>query len=79
MYANYGVDLTQVATPTTKKKSSSSSRRSGGYYISMRDGVVVRHDTWESCKARVHGTPAKFKKVFDPAEEQAVLHSWGMR
>lgn len=47
-------------------------------YLSLVYGKVERHETWESCQARVHGVPnAKFKKAISAADEEDILKSWG--
>ncbi|RLT33411.1 MAG: ribonuclease HI [Chloroflexi bacterium] len=48
-------------------------------YISVVNGVVERHATWDDCKAATHGVSgARFKKVGSLAELQAQLRSWGV-
>lgn len=48
------------------------------YYLSMVNGVVVKHKTWSECEKSVKGVSgAKFKKVNSEAEEVEVLKSWG--
>ncbi|HMO56605.1 MAG TPA: ribonuclease HI [Roseiflexaceae bacterium] len=48
-------------------------------YLSLVDGRVMRHSSWEACRARVHGVSgARFKKCASAAEEQTVIASWGL-
>ena len=48
-------------------------------YVSLVNGVLERHTTWEDCKAATHGVSgAKFKKVASLPEYQAQLRSWGV-
>jgi len=47
-------------------------------YLSYLDGKLMRHATWAECSARVHGTPAKFKKVRSEDEAAAARKSWGL-
>ncbi len=79
--SGYDVDLS--AAPPEAAPPVSSSRRGpkkpkGGIYLSLLDGRLERHATWAECQARVHGKPAKFKKVATPEEERATLKGWGL-
>lgn len=48
-------------------------------YLSMVDGVPMRHKDWPSCERRVKGrSGAKFKKAMSAAEESAILGDWGV-
>lgn len=48
-------------------------------YVSMVNGIVERHATWDDCKAATHGVSgARFKKIASLAELQAQLRSWGV-
>jgi ribonuclease HI len=43
-------------------------------YVSLVDGVVVTHQTWSECEARVKGKKnTRFKKSLDASEEQAII------
>jgi ribonuclease HI len=47
-------------------------------YLSVVDGQPVRHATWAECERRVKGrSGARFKKAMSPADEEAILRSWG--
>lgn len=47
-------------------------------YLSLVDGVLARHATWEECRARVHGVSgARWKKCTSPAEERETVIRWG--
>jgi ribonuclease HI len=47
-------------------------------YLSIVDGRPVRHATWAECERRVKGrSGARFKKAMSPADEEAILRSWG--
>jgi ribonuclease HI len=51
--------------------------KSGGFYISLVKGVLEKHTTWDTCKARVSGVSgAKFKKVASDAEVSVVEKVW---
>jgi ribonuclease HI len=48
-------------------------------YLSLVGGRLMRHSSWEACKARVHGVAAtKYKKCSSYAEELATLQGWGV-
>lgn len=68
--ARYGVDLSVTDLVSDKKTKSKSKAYS---YVSMVDGVVQVHKTWEECKARVHGVNAKYKKSVSPADEEEII------
>ena len=79
--SGYDVDLS--AAPPAEKLPERDSRHGpkkakGGTYLSLLDGRLERHATWAECQARVHGKPAKFKKVGSPEEERATLKGWGL-
>jgi ribonuclease HI len=45
-------------------------------YVSLVGGEVKAHSDWNSCKIRVEGKKAKFKKVFSEEEEKALIDEW---
>lgn len=48
-------------------------------YLSLVDGRLARHTTWDACKARVHGVPgARFKKCSSADDEIATVQGWNM-
>jgi len=48
-------------------------------YLSVVDGVPMRHTTWAECEGRVKGqSGARFKKATSAADEAAILRSWGI-
>ena len=49
-------------------------------YLSLVDGVLMRHATWAECEREVKGrSGARFKKCRGPEEEAATLEKWGIR
>ena len=67
----YGVDV-KISETTSDKKSKSKSKAYS--YVSMVDGVVQTHKTWDECKARVNGvSSARFKKSVSPADEEEII------
>lgn len=70
----YGVDLNIEGAPQE------SARGKPYAYLSLVDGVLMRHSTWEECKKRVTGVAgAKYKKVTSEADEKRVLIEWGIQ
>ena len=73
----YGVDVKISETFSDKKSLSAqaSKSKSKAYsYVSMVDGVVRTHKTWDECKARVSGVSgARFKKSVSPADEEEII------
>jgi ribonuclease HI len=73
--SRYGIDIS-INTP--EKGSSKSKSKSKAYsYVSLVDGEIKVHKTWEECKARVHGVNAKFKKSTSPADEAEIINEYG--
>lgn len=66
----------EKSTTAVKKKSSKKDTRPPYSYVSMINGVVLTHKTWNECEARVKGKNAKFKKVFSKEEEQLLIQEW---
>jgi ribonuclease HI len=80
----YDVDVLEVpAAPVPKRSSESSSARvsrSPAYmYLSLVDGVMMRHATWAECEQRVKGrSGARYRKASSAADEDAILRDWGV-
>jgi ribonuclease HI len=67
----YGIDIKISETVSDKKSKSKSKAYS---YVSMVDGVVQTHKTWEECKARVNGVSgARYKKSVSPSDEEEII------
>lgn len=47
-------------------------------YLSLVDGVAMRHRDWASCEKRVKGKHAKFKKAVSQQDELSILVDWGI-
>jgi ribonuclease HI len=71
--SRYGIDISISALPEAKKPKSKSKAHS---YVSLVDGAIVVHKTWEECKARVHGVNAKFKKSVSPKDEEDIIQEF---
>lgn len=71
--SRYGIDISISALPPAKKPKSKSAAYS---YVSMVDGKIMTHKTWDECKARVHGVNAKFKKSISPKDEEDIIREF---
>ena len=62
----------QASSPQAKKS------KSRAYsYVSLVDGEIQVHKTWEECKARVNGVSgAKYKKSISPADEEEIIREY---
>ena len=71
----YSVSLDPTQTSgASGKKSKARSKKTAYSYVSLIDGKVMRHMTWEECKARVSGkSGARFKKTISPEDEKEVI------
>lgn len=48
-------------------------------YLSLVNGVLMRHATWPECERRVKGVAgAKFKKAVSEADERLIMQAWGV-
>jgi ribonuclease HI len=51
----------------------------GTRYLSLIDGIAMRHRTWDECKERVNGVArARFRKATSDADERLILQEWGV-
>ena len=81
----YPVDVLTVPVETSLPRRSATSggstAKAKAYsYLSVVDGVPMRHATWTECEQRVKGRPgARFKKATSAADERAILLDWGVR
>lgn len=49
-------------------------------YLSVVDGVAVRHRDWSACERRTKGrSGAKFKKAMSSVDESSILEGWGLK
>lgn len=46
-------------------------------YISVVDGEVREHSSWEACEDRVNGKEAQYRKVETVAQRDQILNRWG--
>jgi ribonuclease HI len=83
--AGYTPDILRVPDETVLPKrtatSSAGVRAKGAapWYLSVVDGVPMRHATWAECESRVKGrSGARFKKSTSAADEIATWRAWGI-
>jgi ribonuclease HI len=81
----YPLQILERPDDTTLPKRSAGSASGGktktaAYsYLSVVDGVPMRHPTWADCEGRVKGrTGARFKKAASAADESVILRGWGI-
>jgi len=83
---SYEIDVLTVPHETSlPKRSTASASKSGATkskahsYLSVVDGVPMRHATWAECELRVRGrSGARYKKATSAADEGAILRDWGV-
>lgn len=80
--AGYAVAIHERPDDTSLPKrgsgSGNSKSRPAFSYLSLVDGVPMRHTTWADCERRVRGVSgARFKKTTSPEDEATVLRGWG--
>jgi len=80
--SDYGRDILNFTIDETlskeKSKSKSKSSAKAYSYLSVIDGVAMRHATWPETEARVKGKNAKFKKTTSSEDEKSILKEWGV-
>jgi len=80
--SSYGRDILNFSIDeerSQEKKAKKSRSNAPAYsYVSLVDGVVMKHKTWAETEARVKGKSAKFKKALSAEDEQEIIASWGM-
>jgi ribonuclease HI len=71
--------LPRRSASSTSGVSATAGKKATAYsYLSVVDGVPMRHATWTECERRVKGrSGAKFKKSTSSADEAAILREWG--
>jgi ribonuclease HI len=79
--ADYPVDVMNLpddtSVPQRSSAGSSRSKASAHSYLSVVDGIPMRHATWAECERRVKGrSGAKFKKAVSADDERAILRDW---
>ena len=83
--AGYTLPILQLPDDTTLPKRTAGSvstgkRNATAYsYVSVVNGIPMRHITWAECERRVKGqSGSRFKKAESAADETAILRGWGI-
>jgi ribonuclease HI len=72
-------DDTTLPKRTTSSAPGAKSNIQAYSYLSVVDGIPMRHRTWAECEQRVKGrSGARFKKATSAAEESSILSGWGI-
>lgn len=76
----YGVAIHDIPADTSLPEMKAKPEKKAAHsYLSVIDGVPMRHKTWIECERRVKGrSGAKFKKTTSAEDETAVLQAWGL-
>ncbi len=81
--STYGRDVLNFKIDESLKQEKSEKRAKSNAkafsYLSVVDGVPMRHVTWAECEARVKGKKAKFKKSISAEDEKSILQDWGVK
>ena len=73
------LDVPDDTAIPARSGSASRSKAPAYSYLSVVDGVPMRHGTWAECERRVKGRAgARFKKATSPSEEAEILRTWGV-
>ncbi|MDB4984797.1 MAG: ribonuclease [Patescibacteria group bacterium] len=79
--SQYKLDVLNFSIDESLKKDKSEKRARSNApahsYLSLVDGVAMRHKTWAETEVRVKGKKAKFKKSLSAANEGEILKEWG--
>lgn len=73
-----------TATPTSQPDADlarqvQATRPARTSYLSLVNGELARHTTWEQCRARVHGVSgARYKKCTSAEQEITTITGWGL-
>jgi ribonuclease HI len=69
-----------TSLPEKSSNAGSSKNKTPFSYLSVVDGVPMRHATWSECEQRVKGrSGALFKKAMSAQDEAEILKSWGVK
>lgn len=73
-------DLPEDTSLPVRDPSKPDKKKAKAYsYLSVIDGVPMRHATWPECESRVKGqSGARFKKALSPEDELKIFESWGV-
>ena len=76
----YDVDLTHVRIDPEQKKEKDRKKGKAYSYLSLVNGILQIHYTWNECKQRVEGQKGvKYKKAISKEDENTIKRSWGIK
>lgn len=76
---DYPVDLTQPNGDQVAMSDSERKKSKAYSYVSLVDGQVKSHSSWQSCKEAVEGKPgARFRKTISKEDQDEIIKSWGL-
>lgn len=68
--------LDREGNPGKLKKDDTASKKKAGAafsYVSLLDGKIEVHKTWDECRRRVDGKPARFRKALSAEDEKKII------
>jgi ribonuclease HI len=72
-------DDTALPKRPTGSASGTRTKAAAHSYLSVVDGIPMRHATWAECEGRVKGrSGARFKRAMSAADEVVILGGWGI-
>lgn len=81
--SDYAVDTLNIGVDEEEAEKKARTKTNSGKaysYLSLVDGIALRHTTWADCENRVKGqSKVKFKKTISKQDEEAILKSWGAK
>jgi ribonuclease HI len=78
-YSQYDHDLENITVNPELKSSKDRAKQTAFSYLSLVDGVLKIHSSWNDCKARVEGKKgARYKKTISKIDEDTIRRSWGV-
>ncbi|HMO78457.1 MAG TPA: ribonuclease HI [Candidatus Paceibacterota bacterium] len=82
--SDYGFDISNTTYDETKAQERSDARKRQSLkafsYVSLLDGVVKVHQTWNECEARVKGKKGtRFKKSLDAKNEKEIIRDFSKK
>lgn len=77
---NYLFDIGEPTSEELMSESEKEIRNKKAYsYLSLVDGLLKKHNTWDSCKERVDGKRGtKYRKATSKEHEEEIIREWGL-
>lgn len=78
--SDYEVNLDETSPNGSQKQNKDRSKMKAYSYLSLVDGELEKHKTWQGCEERVKGkVGARFRKAISPEDELSIIKSWGLK